>query len=310
MEFIRNVLVVDKSEDKAARIKKHILDVTSKINVHTISGRSQLSEVMAKNEIKCLLVCDDIGKTDLFFILRYFTMIKEKNDNVEIPIFLSSDDFDLVQEAVTKFPLKKLQVLHSPLDINDVARKMQIAALGPTKFPPPAAQKNTKDLSSKNKSPKNDLDIDLEFINVFISNTKKVISQMANVPELKSSPPILMDKLKEPLEIDISARILISSSYFKGSYYIAFPKQTFFNFYEKVVMEKCTEINDENKDFASELANIIYGQCKKKFSDEGLNLEMVIPTLHLGGINNAVVIIIPFESPVGKFYLAVAPGLI
>ncbi|RPJ73689.1 MAG: chemotaxis protein CheX [Alphaproteobacteria bacterium] len=244
----------------------------------------------------------------MFFILRYFTMMKERNDNVEIPIFLSSDDFDLVQEAVTKFPLKKLQVLHSPLDVNDIAGKMQIAALGSNSKTPP--KKFTKDLSPQKKSSKNELDIDLEFINVFISNTKKVISQMANVPELKSSPPVLMSQLQEPIEIDISARILISSSYFKGSYYIAFPKQTFFNFYEKVVMEKCTEINDENKDFASELANIIYGQCKKKFSDEGLNLEMVIPTLHMGAINNSVVVVIPFESPVGKFYLAVAPGLI
>lgn len=308
MEFIRNVLIVNKSTDKASRLKKHITDVTSKINVHTINGRSQLAEVMAKNEIKCLLLCDDIGKTDLFFILRYFTMLKEKSDNVEIPIFLSSDDFDLVQETVTKFPLKKLQVLHSPLDLNDIAGKMQIAALGSISKSPP--KKIADGVQANRKPAKNELDIDLEFINVFISNTKKVISQMAGVEELKSSPPMLMAKLPEPLDIDISAKILISSSYFKGSYYIAFPKQTFFNFYEKVVMEKCTEINDGNKDFASELANIIYGQCKKKFSDEGLNLEMVIPTLHLGGIHNTVVVVIPFESPVGKFYLAVAPGLI
>lgn len=307
MELNSNVLLVNKSQDRAERMKNHILNMTSKINVHTIDSRAQLAGVMSKNEIKCLLVCDDIGKTDLFFILRYFTVMKEKNNNVEIPIFLSSDDFDLVQEAVTKFPLKKLMVLHSPLDMNDVVAKIKIAAGSTSK---PATKKFTKEIAPKSKSSKNELDIDLEFINVFISNTKKVISQMADVAELKSSPPILMAQLQGPLDIDISAKILISSSYFKGSYYIAFPKQTFLNFYEKVVMEKCTEINDENKDFASELANIIYGQCKKKFSDEGLNLEMVIPTLHLGAIHNSVVVIIPFESPLGKFYLSVAPGLI
>lgn len=75
-------------------------------------------------------------------------------------------------------------------------------------------------------------------------------------------------------------------------------------------MEKQTEINNDNKDFASELANIIYGQCKKKFSDDGLNLEMVIPSLHMGEIKYDVVILIPFECYLGKFYLAVAPGLI
>jgi CheY-specific phosphatase CheX len=133
---------------------------------------------------------------------------------------------------------------------------------------------------------------------------------MAKIPGLIHSAPMLMSQIKGPLGIAISAKILISSIYFKGSFYIAFPKQTFLNFYEAVVMEKCTEINNDNKDFASELANIIYGNCKKKFSEEGLNLEMVIPSLHMGEINYSIVILIPFESSLGKFYLAIAPGLI
>ena len=133
---------------------------------------------------------------------------------------------------------------------------------------------------------------------------------MAQLADLSHSAPMLMSKLTEPLNIAISSRILISSVHFKGSYYIAFPKETFLNFYEKVVMEKSTEINDGNKDFASELANIIYGQCKKRFSLEGYNLEMVIPSIHLGEIKYPVVVLIPFESMIGKFYLAVAPGML
>jgi len=184
------------------------------------------------------------------------------------------------------------------LDVEDLVEKVHISAFG----------SNTSGVKSTTKN--NELKVDLEFMNIFISNTRRIISEMAQIPDLKHSPPLLMSQIKEPLGIAISSKILISSVYFKGSYYIAFPKETFFNFYEKVVMEKCTEINNENKDFVGELANIIYGQCKKKFSDLGLNLDMVIPSIHLGEINYSVVVIIPFESPLGKFYLAVAPGLI
>lgn len=298
MEFIRNILLIDKSAEIRAQIKSKLLAATKKVAVFSLSGRQQVAEIAAQNKIKCLFLNTNIGKTDAFYILKFFTMLIEKEE-LDITIFLTSEDFGLLQEILKEFTSEKIQILHTPLDIEDLIKKMQIASLGKIDSPPP-----------KNKAPNDPLNIDLEFVNVFITNTKKVLSEMTNTKNLTHSAPILMAQLKEPLNIAISSKILISSTYFKGSYYIAFPKQTFLNLYEVAVMEKHTDITNENKDFASELANIIYGQCKKKFSDEGLNLEMVIPSLHLGEIQYSVVIIIPFESELGKFYLAIAPGLI
>ena len=298
MEFNRNVLIIDGSVDEKELLKNMILSASNnKIVVFALNNRLNLAETNAQNKMKCLYLNANIGKKDVFFILKFFTMLKEK-DGLEIPIFLASDDFDLLQEITAEFPLKKMQFLHMPLDLDDLVKKIQIAILGKVEAPVNA------------KSKKDPLNIDLEFVNVFITNTKKILSEMAQITDLTSSPPILMSNLKEPLNIAISARILISSTYFKGSYYIAFPEKTFLEFYAMVVMEKHTEINKENKDFASELANIIYGQCKKKFSDDGLNLDMVIPSLHMGEIQNDVVIVIPFHCYLGTFYLAVAPGLI
>lgn len=296
MEFNRNVLIIDSSVNEKDLIKEKIRTATDKIVLFTLNSRQHLAEVTAQNKMKCLYLNTNIGKKDVFFILRFFTMLKEK-DGEEISIFLTSDDFNLLQEITAEFSLKKLQILHTPLDIDDLVKKIQIAVLG--KFDSP-----------KNKAKKDPLNIDLEFINVFIQSTKKVISEMAQIQDLTHSPPVLMASLEGPLDIAISSKILISSAYFKGSYYIAFPEKTFLDFYGMVVMEKQTEINNDNKDFASELANIIYGQCKKKFSDDGLNLEMVIPSLHMGEIKYDVVVLIPFECYLGKFYLAVAPGLI
>ncbi len=296
MEFIRSLLIIDKSNDESAQIKKQVMEKSSKFSVFTLSGRAHLAETVNENDTKYLFLNANIGKKEVFYILRFFTMLNEKNKS-EIPIFFACEDYELLQEVLTDFSsLKKLQVLHTPLDIGDLVEKLYISAFG-----------STIDAS---KTKKGDLNVDLEFMNVFITSTIKTLAEMAQISELIHSSPILMSQVKEPLNIAISSKIMISSIYFKGSYYIAFPKETFFNFYEKVVMEKCTEINNDNKDFVSELANIIYGQCKKKFSDVGYNLDMVIPSIHLGEINYSVVVLIPFNSPFGKFYLAVAPGLI
>lgn len=297
MEFNRNVLIIDHSAKDRDIIKDEIVKATGKLVVFTLSGRHQLAELTAQNKIKCLYLNTNVGKKDVFFILRYFSMLKEKNQ-AEIDIFISSDDFEMLSEITAEFSLEKMKILHSPLEIGDLVKKIQISVLGKV------------DSVSSKKASKDPLNIDLEFVNVFITATKKVLAEMGQINDLVSFPPKLMANLAAPLDIAISSKILISSAYFKGSYYIAFPASTFLNLYEKVVMEKQSEITNDNKDFASELANIIYGQCKKKFADDGLNLEMVIPSLHMGEIKYDVVIIIPFECGLGKFYLAVAPGLI
>lgn len=297
MEFSRNVLLIDNSVKDRDFIKDKVEGSSKKIVTFTLSGRQNFTEITAQNKMKCIYLNTNVGKKDVFFILRFFLMLKQK-DGEEVTIFLASDDYEMLAEITAEFPLEKLIILHTPLDVADLVKKIQIAVLGKV------------ETSNRGSASKNPLNIDLEFVNVFITATKKVMVEMADIHDLKHSSPKLMASLTTPLDIAISSKILISSAYFKGSYYIAFPEQTFLNLYEKVVMEKQTAITNDNKDFASELANIIYGQCKKKFSDDGLNLEMVIPSLHIGEIKYDVVIIIPFECYLGKFYLAVAPGLI
>lgn len=297
MEFNRNALIIDSSNEDREFIKEKILKASAKkINVFSLSSRQKLTELLAQQKIKCLYINSNIGKKDLFFILKYFSMLSEK-DGIETAILIACDDYELLQEITNEFNLKNIQFLHMPLDHEDLVKKMQITIIG-----------KIETLAKKTNS--DPLNIDLEFVNVFITNTKKVLTDMAQIKDLTHSAPMLMSNLKEPLNIAISSRILISSTYFKGSYYIAFPEETFLALYNIVVQENQSKITDENKDFASELANIIYGQCKKKFSDDGLNLEMVIPSLHLGEIQYKVVIVIPFSCDFGKFYLAVAPGLI
>ena len=296
MEFIRNVLLIDKSNEEINSLKADLLNHNKKFSVYTLNSRNKIAEISNQAEIRYVLLNTNIGKNDVFFILKFIKLLEEKR-NYSLSIFLISEDYDLLQEILSEFSFEKLQVLHTPFEKNDFIEKLQLIAFGQNSI-------------EKTKNKNGILDVDLEFLNVFISATKRILAEMAQLPPLTHSPPQLMSKLKEPIKIGISSKILISSVYFKGSYFIAFPEQTFFNFYEKVVMEKCTSITNENKDFVGELANIIYGQCKKQFSELGYNLDMVIPSTHIGDISYDIVILIPFKSELGLFYLAFAPGLI
>ena len=126
-------------------------------------------------------------------------MLKQK-DKLEIPIFFTSEDFELMNEVLTEFPHANLQILNTPIDTKDLVEKIQIAALGKISIPP------DKDSVLQGK-----LKVDLEFMNVFITNTKKIIAEMACIPDLIHSTPILMSQVKDPLDIAISSKILISS---------------------------------------------------------------------------------------------------
>jgi CheY-specific phosphatase CheX len=298
MEFIRNILIASKDSQENESIRKHLDSKSTKIKTHSISNRLQMTEAFSKIDIRCVCLNTNLGRTDAIFITRFFSMLREQH-KAKIAIFVLAEDFELANELLSLFPLDKVIIINTPLDIQDLLRKMSLELFNNLSLIESEQQK------SKVKS---DLDVDLEFINVFITYTKSVLKEMAQLEKLNHSAPILMSKYQGKLVIDISARILISSSYFRGSYFIAFPQSTFLSLYEKVVMEKCTGINAQNKDLAGELANIIYGKCKKKFSDEGVNLEMVIPSIYLGPITHPIVIVIPFDTDLGPFYVAVAPG--
>jgi len=105
----------------------------------------------------------------------------------------------------------------------------------------------------------------------------------------------------------------------KHSYFfsISFPEKSFIKIMSNMLMEEVTEIDDENKDGAAELANIIMGQTKNIFnllSKE--EFKTGFPQVHLGrecpkiylndkrfDWDNATIAVIPFYSSWGPFHL-------
>lgn len=295
MDFIRNILYIGAKDDFQEIFFSSIEGMSKKLKIHFTAGRSQVSEYLGKTKMNAVFM-NVSEKSTTQYVLRLLEMYQNKT-NTDLKIFCTSDNFEVLKEVVKDNSLKNLELLPGPLDAREVAERVSDSVFD---------KKLSKKIVTKSSGT---LTVDLEFIHVFVNATKKVLEEMGKVKDLTHKKPTFMDQNDTKLEAGIASRIMISSDFFKGNFYVIFPEQTFLTLYAKAVFEEHQSINEENSDFAGELANIIYGQSKKVFAASGLNLDMAIPSVHRSShVESEIVILIPFESSIGKFYIAVAPG--
>jgi chemotaxis protein CheX len=149
---------------------------------------------------------------------------------------------------------------------------------------------------------------DLEFIQVLIKAASHVFSTF-NIESLKFQKPLLHNKIENKLTISIRGKIMLKHAFFNGSFFISFPQNTFLNLYEEVVGSAGEEINSENRDFAGELANMVFGHAKKELEEHGVKLDMALPVLDQSEeiVSKKPIYVVPVQSSLGDFYLKVAP---
>lgn len=295
MDFIRNVLFIGAKNEFHKVFVSSMSSISKKLKVSTIIDKNQLSEVLANQKLSAVVLNLPV-KADCLYIFRLLGMYKMKS-SPELKIYFTSENFDTFHEIVNHMHLDGVDVFPWPVDAREIANKVSDAIFD---------KKLSKEILTKNNGK---IVIDLEFIQVFINATKKVLEEMGDVKDIAHKRPTYVEDLEHPLEYGISSKIMISSEFFKGNFYVIFPEKSFLKLYANAIFEEHESINDENSDFAGELANIIYGQSKKVFSASGLNLDMAIPSIYKSTeITAEIVIVIPFESSIGRFYIAVAPG--
>lgn len=293
--FIRHVLILGDKDDLNLKVKDCLLAGSKKIQVEIVPDRNEVSQKLG-NFIVSAVFLNFAAVSEALYALRLLGMYMMKT-NKELKVFFSSSNFETFQHIINETSLDNVDVIPYPFEAKELSHKIIDKLFD---------RKMSKQVVTKSKSV---LNVDLEFIQVFIEATKKTLMEMCQIKKLKHGKPVFQEKMETPLDMAIASKILISSEFFKGNFYVIFPKSTFLKIYENAVMEEATEINDENKDFAGEIANIIYGQSKKVLSASGLNLDMAIPSIDLGTkIDSEIVIIIPFYTETGPFYIAVAPG--
>jgi len=150
--------------------------------------------------------------------------------------------------------------------------------------------------------------MDVRYINPFIESTIHVLKTMA-FTTAKVGKPYL--KKNEVATGDVSGVIGLIGDV-KGSISVSFREECILAIVSNMFGEKMTELNDEVKDAAGEISNMISGQARQKLELMGRNLKASIPIVIMGK-NHTIshmtkdkIIAIPFTTDKGEFTIEVS----
>jgi len=147
-----------------------------------------------------------------------------------------------------------------------------------------------------------------ELVDPFLNSISNVLSTMAML-ELNAGTATI--KKTDYPEGDITGVIAMNSPQTNGTLAISFSKEVIFEIHEKMLGEKLEDINDDAKDLVGELINMAAGGAKTILHEKGYEFEMTTPTIFCGKkpkdyyVNNPV-IVIPFNTPAGNFFVEVS----
>ncbi|OGG96998.1 MAG: hypothetical protein A2508_07455 [Candidatus Lambdaproteobacteria bacterium RIFOXYD12_FULL_49_8] len=150
----------------------------------------------------------------------------------------------------------------------------------------------------------------VEYINPFIIATKKVLSTMAFM-ESKPGRPALKEQGSKGALGDISAVIELTGES-KGSIAISFTTDCILAVAQQMFGQEYKEIDAEIVDMVGEIVNMVSGEARRELAKLGFHFSAGIPTTARGpghDINHYVsarVILIPFETKSGKYYIEAA----
>lgn len=151
--------------------------------------------------------------------------------------------------------------------------------------------------------------LNMEFINPFLAATLHVLKVQAQTEA--TAGQVYIRKASDQLVGDISGVIGIVSDTFTGSVMISFPEKTFLKVLSRMLGDEITKIDQDSSDGAGELTNMIFGQAKITLNEKGYGIKTAIPSVVTGkdhslkGHTQGPVMVIPFETDIGKFFVEI-----
>lgn len=153
--------------------------------------------------------------------------------------------------------------------------------------------------------------IDMSFLKPFVDGTIHTLKVQTG-SDVVFEKPFLKQRDSMGLKVDIAGTVGIWSAKFKGSIYVCFPEKTFLNVMGKLLGEEYTEITPELHDGAGEIMNIVFGYAKRVLNEQGHDLQKALPAIIVGDnlkvtqVGKDPVIVLPFQSDLGKFQLEIS----
>jgi chemotaxis protein CheX len=150
--------------------------------------------------------------------------------------------------------------------------------------------------------------MDVRYINPFIESTIHVLKTMAFTTAKVGKPYLKKDEVARG---DVSGIIGLAGDV-KGSISVSFKEECILSIVSNMFGETMTVLNDEVKDAAGEISNMISGQARQKLELIGRNLKAAIPIVIMGRdhsishITKDKIIAIPFMTDNGEFTIEVS----
>jgi chemotaxis protein CheX len=294
MIVTKMVLVVDDEED----IREILIDKMNRLfpNQFKIHEAKDGLEAIRKIENqKYFLIISDI-RMPRYDGESLFELIAKTKDESKPNHILVHSAFggDLPQLKSTK----KTHFFFLPKPMSDYALKEYISSINSPGID--AAQSKFK--------------MDVNFINPFINSTLEVLGITGHTKIEKDKVYI---RSEDTPSGDISAVLPLNSSVFMGSFALSFEKSCYLEVVSNMLMEKYTDINDENRDAVGELCNQIFGLTKAKMHAEtGVEISRAVPTIIIADkhkIRHMIAgkcLVIRFKTSAGYFTIeAIVKGI-
>jgi len=150
--------------------------------------------------------------------------------------------------------------------------------------------------------------MDVKYINPFISATLHVLETLAHIKAEPGKPFVKKDKVARG---DVTGVIGLTGKA-RGTVSVSFSEKCILAIVSGMFGEEMKELNEEIRDAAGEISNMISGQARRMLEEMGLSLSAAIPTVIMGKnhslspITTYPVIAIPFKTGHGDFTIEVS----
>lgn len=238
-------------------------DLTNELRSHennlvsVAKNRSDAISTLTSNDQDLFIIDDTYSLKDVEMLLKYLSIHKNK-----LIIFFISQNFEIFKDVLKLLHAFNLNLVSAPIS----AKEMMIKIMQKTTIP------------NKRESIDSSTRMNAYFLKIFTDATKKILKEFCGIQELQFQKPRLTKLNESLLPYAIRGKIELDSNQFQGSYYIHFDERTYLKIVNSLLMTEDLEINDDNKDFAGEIVNMIYGQAKIDLNQAGYNFDKNFPT--------------------------------
>lgn len=150
--------------------------------------------------------------------------------------------------------------------------------------------------------------MDVKYINPFITATLHVLDTLAHIKAQPGKPYVKKNKIATG---DVTGIMGLTGTA-RGTVSVSFSEKCILSIVSGMFGEEMKELNEEIRDAAGEISNMISGQARRLLEEMGLSLSAAIPTVIMGknhslsAITTYPVIAIPFKTDHGEFTIEVS----